>query len=153
MPEGRHFKVAECGEKGFLKILIDKNKFETEFIKSSTRTLSKCEIDVTGCLLNSDILAKLGELDKKNLYNFVLTGTVSENVYFNIPSLEKLLCENFFYAKVTDNTEKSKKTSLSPIEQMFYDTLKKSGKSDEIIERAFNIGLSAIRGEEIKSEN
>lgn len=153
MPEGRYFKVTECGEKGFLKILIDKNKFETEFIKSNIRTLEKCEINVSDCVLNSDIVAKLEGFDKKNLYNFILTGETSDNVYFDTSSLEKLLNESFFHVKITDNTKKSEKTSLSPVEQMFYDAIKKSGKGDEIIERAFKIGLSAIRGEEIKSEN
>lgn len=153
MPEGRHFKKAECGEKGFLKILISKDNFETEFIKSSIRTNEKCEIDVSDCFLISDIFEKLSAFDKKNLYEFILVGNVSENVFFDIKALEKLLNESFFYAKVTDNTTRVQSKKLSAAEQMFYDILKKSDKSEKVIQRAFEIGLSAIRGEEIKGEN
>lgn len=151
--EGRNFKKAECGEKGFLKISISKTEFNAEFIKSSIRTMNRCEIDVSDCRLNSDIESKLSGFDKKNLYEFFLTGSVDENVFFDIKSLEKVLNESFFFAKVVDNTTKNNKESLSPLESMFCDILKKSGSDEETIERAFKIGISAIRGEEIKDEN
>ena len=148
IPEGRHFD--ECGEKGFLFIDIDKEGFEGKFIKSSHRIVSKTDIDVSDCLLISDIAAKLSDFDRKNIYEITLTGKTGENVYLSTDALSKLLNEDFFFVKVTDKTKKNAPKSLSAVEEKLLAALRKSGKPDKITERALAIGRSALRGEEIE---
>ncbi len=147
IPEGRYFD--ECGEKGFLEIDIDKGNFKGEFIKINQRTVSKLDVDISDCLLISDILEKLSSLDRKNIYEITLCGTLPENVYFNMDAISKLLNEEFFFVKIVDETKKAEIKNLGATEEKVISLLKKSGKSDEVIKRAISISLSALKGEEI----
>ena len=139
IPEGRHFD--ECGDKGFLLVRVDKESFSGEFIKTNQRTVIKHTIDVSDCLLISDIAAKLSNFDRKNIY---------EIVYFSTEALSKLLNEDFFFVKIVDETTKIAPKSLGAVEGKVLQMLKKSGKSEKTIQRALSICLSALRGEEIK---
>ena len=52
--------------------------------------------------------------------------------------------------KIVDETTSATPKSLGALEEKVLQMLKKSGKSDKIIQRALSISLSALRGEEIK---
>jgi len=148
IPEGRYFD--ECGRKGFIILDISKDSFNGKFIEISKRTVSKVEVDISDCILISDIVKKLEHLDKKDIYEIILTGSPKENVYFDINTLKELLLENLFFVKVSSEIKPIAPKPQGLIETMFLEAIKKAGKDTSIAERAAQIGLMAIRGEEIR---
>ena len=105
--EGRGFD--ECGKKGFVVLDTDARKIEPDFIPFSSRELHNIEIDITGCLNNTEIYNAMKKetrnIPKDDMVEFILTGTQDISTDISIKYLYRLADSDFFFVKIKDNTK------------------------------------------------
>ena len=155
-PEGRGFD--ECGEKGY--ILLDTEadgEGRVTFCPVAKRTLHEIELDVTGCETLNDICVRQTDavrgLPTADMVKIVLTGALSPEVSYDTVHLQKLLAEQFYFARVKDHTT----LCINPedyahdisLKGEFIRTVMASRLSDEQKQRTILFGLRALRGEEV----
>lgn len=153
--EGRGFD--ETGEKGFVLIEVENNKLNYKFIKNSIRTFHKVNVDITGLdsYLKQEkaITNAVGNIPKEHLVEIVLTGYVNLNQNIDIMHLLSVFDKKFFYVKITNKTRF--KVNYSEFEndisligefvKVVFSSYEEESKKEQIV----NIGLKALRGEEV----
>jgi DNA repair exonuclease SbcCD nuclease subunit len=155
-PEGRGFD--ECGEKGY--ILLDTEAAGEErvtFCPVAKRTLHEIALDVTGCDTLHDMCARqndaVRDIPATDMVKVVLTGALSPEISYDVVHLQKLLTEQFYFARVKDHTT----LAINPedyahdisLKGEFIRTVMASRLSDEQKQKTILCGLRALRGEEV----
>ena len=153
--EGRGFD--ECGEKGFVLLDIVGGRVTPEFVPFAARQLHRVETDITGCMRNAEIAARMKEaardIPPEDMAEFLLTGSVSPETDVCVSYLQDQFASNFFFAKVKDET----RLNIDP-EQYRNDVSLKGefirqvlgSELDEHDKAAvIRAGLQALAGEEI----
>ncbi len=99
----------ELGVKGILIGSVSKSKAEMEFYPTSSRLYKTIGIDISSCETTNDIIAliKSNISGKENLYKFVLTGMLSQNITIDTDVLSSMIDGEAFYAEVKDKTTPS----------------------------------------------
>ncbi|MBR2622363.1 MAG: metallophosphoesterase [Clostridia bacterium] len=155
-PEGRGFD--ECGKKGY--ILVDTEASvdaRVTFYPIAKRTLHLIEIDVSGCGSFGEIQERLSVaiegIETTDMVKAVLTGALSPEVSYDTVHLAKLLNEQFYFARLKDQTI----PAIRPedyahdvsLKGEFIRTVMASRLSDQEKQRTILCGLRALRGEEV----
>ncbi len=151
--EGRGFD--ETGEKGFILLEIDGKEIKTEFIPFAKRYLYTVEFDVTSkehwfSTIN-EIVNSLSKYDKDSLIKLVLIGEHGVGLEIDTEILTSRLNEEFFFAKVYDQT--TLKVDLSDyindksVRGEFVRKVLSSNLSQEEKDAIVKIGLTALKGE------
>lgn len=153
--EGRGFD--ECGKKGFVVLDTDARKIEPAFIPFSLREIHNIEIDITGCLNNTEIYNAMKketrDIQKDDMVEFILTGTQDISTDISIKYLYRLADSDFFFVKIKDNT----KVAIDPKEYEndislkgeFIRLVMASDLSEERKIQIIRTGIEALIGEEI----
>lgn len=153
--EGRGFD--ECGKKGFVVLDTDARKIEPTFVPFSSRELHNIEIDITGCLNNTEIYSAMKKetrnIPKDDMVEFVLTGSQDISTDISIKYLYRLADSDFFFVKIKDNT----KVAIDPKEYEndislkgeFIRLVMASDLSEERKIQIIRTGIEALIGEEI----
>lgn len=153
--EGRGFD--ECGKKGFVVLDTDARKIEPAFIPFSLREIHNIEIDITGCLNNTEIYNAMKketrDIQKDDMVEFILTGTQDISTDISIKYLYRLADSDFFFVKIKDNT----KVAIDPKEYEndislkgeFIRLVMSSDWSEERKIQIIRTGIEALIGEEI----
>lgn len=153
--EGRGFD--ECGKKGFVVLDTDARKIEPDFIPFSSRELHNIEIDITGCLNNTEIYNAMKketrDIRKDDMVEFILTGTQDISTDISVKYLYRLADSDFFFVKIKDNT----KVAIEPKEYEndislkgeFIRLVMASDLSEERKIQIIRTGIEALIGEEI----
>lgn len=108
--EGRGFD--ECGKHGFVLLDINEDDFECkrEFIDFAKRHMYEIPVDISDCRTNTDIKGKIDEAiksqqsEQKDMLKIVLVGDIEVDCEKNTEYLAKQLMDDFYFAKVKDNT-------------------------------------------------
>jgi hypothetical protein len=155
-PEGRGFD--ECGEKGY--ILLDTEadvEARVTFCPVAKRTLHEIALDVTGCETLNDMCTRqndaVRDIPATDMVKVVLTGALSPEISYDVVHLQKLLTEQFYFARVKDHTT----LAINPedyahdisLKGEFIRTVMASRLSDEQKQKTILCGLRALRGEEV----
>jgi DNA repair exonuclease SbcCD nuclease subunit len=153
--EGRGYD--EAGEKGFVIIETDpkiKHKLLTGF---SHRTIYEIDVDIssldTYLKIKNAVLSAVSQIDKRHYVKIRLTGSYNLNTQKDINHLNLDLSSMFYSVKIEDNTT----LAINSEEYMYDVSLKgefirnvlKSDLSEKQKEDIINIGIKALRGEEI----
>jgi DNA repair exonuclease SbcCD nuclease subunit len=151
--EGRGFD--ECGQKGFMLLEIDGNKFNHTFVPFAYRQLYEIKVDITGIDnwfdIERKVCAELSKIDKKNLVKVVLGGKYKISLDKQIDHLDKNLNKDFYFAKVKDEStleinagdyEKDPSLKGEFIREVLASDLTEEEKESVII-----VGLKALSGE------
>ena len=153
--EGRGFD--ECGKKGFVVLDTDARKIEPAFIPFSLREIHNIEIDITGCLNNTEIYNAMKketrDIQKDDMVEFILTGTQDISTDISIKYLYRLADSDFFFVKIKDTT----KVAIDPKEYEndislkgeFIRLVMASDLSEERKIQIIRTGIEALIGEEI----
>ena len=153
--EGRGFD--ECGKKGFVVLDTDARKIEPNFIPFSSRELHNIEIDITGCLNNTEIYNAMKKetrnIPKDDMVEFVLTGSQDISTDISIKYLYRLADSDFFFVKIKDNTKveidpKEYENDIS-LKGEFIRLVMASDLSKERKIQIIRTGIEALIGEEI----
>lgn len=153
--EGRGFD--ECGKKGFVVLDTDARKIEPNFIPFSSRELHNIEIDITGCLNNTEIYNAMKKetrnIPKDDMVEFVLTGSQDISTDISIKYLYRLADSDFFFVKIKDNTKveidpKEYENDIS-LKGEFIRLVMASDLSKERKMQIIRTGIEALIGEEI----
>ena len=104
--EGRGFD--ECGQKGFVVLDIEEKKCTRTFIPMGKRTLHEVFVDISNSLSTSQVVESMKEatrhISKQDLVKVVLTGEVELEAELDLSYLTKLLQEEFYFGKVSNET-------------------------------------------------
>ena len=153
--EGRGFD--ECGKKGFVVLDTDARKIEPTFVPFSSRELHNIEIDITGCLNNTEIYSAMKKetrnIPKDDMVEFILIGVQDISTDISIKYLYRLADSDFFFVKIKDNT----KVAIDPKEYEndislkgeFIRLVMASDLSEERKIQIIRTGIEALIGEEI----
>lgn len=153
--EGRGFD--ECGKKGFVLLTVEHGRVEPEFVPFSCRTLHHVETDVTGCVKNAEIAARVKEASRgippDDMAEFLLTGEVSPEADISVAYLQNQLAGSYFFAKVKDET----KLAIDPatyrndvsLKGEFIRQVLGSDLSERDKAAIIRAGVSALAGEEV----
>lgn len=95
---GRGFD--ECGQKGALRLTVDKEHCETEFLPVDGRKYEILTVEVGDDVLES-VQNALPEDCENDCYRLVLTGEREE---FDVERLEEALADKFFFFQIDDRT-------------------------------------------------
>ena len=154
--EGRGFD--ECGDKGYVVLDTDAPAdARVRFCPVARRTLHLVEVDVSVCESAAEV--KAGILDavrgipSDDMVKVVLTGGVLPDLTYDTVYLTKLLCEQFFFARLSDET----RLAIRPedyaadvsLKGEFIRTVMASRLSEEQKQKTILCGLRALRGEEV----
>lgn len=153
--EGRGFD--ECGKKGFVVLDTDTRKIEPTFVPFSSRELHHIEIDITGCINNTEIYNAMKKetqnIPKDDMVDFILVGTQDISTDFSVKYLYRLADSDFFFVKIKDNTKveidpKEYENDIS-LKGEFVRQVMASDLSEERKIQIIRTGLEALSGEEI----
>ena len=135
----------------------DARKIEPAFIPFSLREIHNIEIDITGCLNNTEIYNAMKketrDIQKDDMVEFILTGTQDISTDISIKYLYRLADSDFFFVKIKDNT----KVAIDPKEYEndislkgeFIRLVMSSDWSEERKIQIIRTGIEALIGEEI----
>ena len=105
--EGRGFD--ELGEKGFYVLDISNKLDDINFVSVAKRKLYEITIDISGCIIDSDILdvieEKLNQYSNDDLFKVVLIGKHSIDLEKNIEKLERILNTKYYFLKIVDKSK------------------------------------------------
>ena len=142
IPEGRHFD--ETGEKGIIMGEVSKSGANLKFVPVSKRQTHKVSLDISGCLTYSDIEALTEDYKKDDLYSITLEGTLNENAFFDVKTLENILSEKLFYVKISDKSQKKRDIEYGIMETEFIKALDEMELEPDIAKMALEAGLDAL---------
>ena len=153
--EGRGFD--ECGQKGFVLLETTDSGITKSFVPFAKRTLECVEIDVSyekdWLTTEKDILDGLvKEYSKDCLLKIVLNGERSTDFEIDINHFVSQLNLHFFFAKVYDKTSVKIEQNVindKSIKGEFIRLVTASDLNEEDKNRIINIGLNAIKGEDL----
>jgi DNA repair exonuclease SbcCD nuclease subunit len=152
--EGRGFD--ECGDKGFVLLDIEGNKFSYQFLPFAKRRLHEVKFDITGIDdwfdIERKVIADLSKIDKNDLIKLVLVGKYKIALGKQLEHLELKLNSLYFFAKVRDESTleinaKDYEQDLS-LKGEFIREVLSSDLAEEDKEAVIITGLKALNGEE-----
>ena len=152
--EGRGFD--ECGEKGFVLLDIEKEKFVTEFIPFAKRKLVEFKFDITNYNdwfeIEEQIVKQINKIEKDNLVKIILKGRYNLKLDKHLSMLEKKL-ESFYFVKIKDEsvlevTPQDIEKDIS-LRGEFIRKVLASNLSEEEKEYTILIGLKTLQGEDL----
>lgn len=154
--EGRGFD--ECGQKGFVLLDIKDGNLSKTFIPMGKRFLHEVRLDVNNFKTSSEVVKAMEDavmnIPREDLVKVMLTGAVDLDVEFDLSYFNKVLKEDFYFGKVTDET-----TLSVHLEELAYDVSlkgeflrmvladKKLSEKDK--EQISLLGVKALAGEEL----
>ena len=104
--EGRGFD--ECGPKGYVLLEIENGKILHQFVPFAKRQLHEIGCDVTGCASQLELEKRVDkavrELPACDLVRVVLTGSRPAELLADLPRVERMLSDRFYFAKLADST-------------------------------------------------
>ncbi|MBO7208289.1 MAG: DNA repair exonuclease [Clostridia bacterium] len=146
VPMGRGFD--ELGEKGVIIADIYENTVEAEFVPLGSRKFVELSVDCAGLSNYIEVADKVYEsTNEKDLYKVVLKGTPSG--YINVETLNSVLQEKLFYAKVVDKTKAEVNIEELAKEQSLVGYFVKNAMNNQ---KALEYGLKALNGERIYTD-
>lgn len=105
--EGRGFD--ECGEKGFVLLTIEENKFENKFVSLSKRQIREVFVELKGTMTYAEIMQAISKsierISSNDIVQVVLTGEIAEDTEIEVDSFQKAFAQQFFYIRIKDKTE------------------------------------------------
>lgn len=147
----------EIGEKGFVLIDTDQ-KIKPRLITGFTyRTVYEREVDITGLStylkIKNAVINAVSDIDKRHYLKIKLTGNYNLNTQKDVQHLSLDLNSLFYSVRIEDNTV----LDIKPEEYMYDISLKgefiravlKSDLSQKQKEDIINVGIKALKGEEI----
>lgn len=159
--EGRGFD--ECGEHGFVLLDIDEESLSCAYrmIPFADRRLHTVEVDVTGCLLSSEMadrirIALAGEAYReKDMIKVVLRGCLDVSCEKNPEWMARKLEDDFFFLKIDDETRLTVDYNAFLLDESlkgeFVRLVMASGELDEETKATvIRYGLQALAGEDIE---
>lgn len=154
--EGRGFD--ECGDKGFVEVVVENKKVTTKFVKFAKRTLHEVDVDITGKetlrTIEKAISDKIDPIDPDDLVKVNLVGTFTTNTKKDLVRFNQMLESKFFFGRVKDKTTikidvDDYKNDVSLIGEFIRTTLN-SEESKENQGDIITLGLRALRGEDLE---
>lgn len=153
--EGRGFD--ELGPKGFVLVDADNQTVSHEFIPFARRTLEEVEVDISGMVTVSQILAAAEgacvDISAESLVKITLTGTYMLETQKDLQFLKKMLEGRFWFLKIKDESRlKIEKESYEhdlSLKGEFIRLVMASSRTDEEKERMILCGIRALSGEEV----
>lgn len=153
--EGRGFD--ECGPKGYVLLETVNGRLTHQFIPFARRTLHEVECDISGCTsqlsVETQVLKSAAPLPQKDLVKLVLKGSCPAELMLDLPRLEQLLADRFYFSKVANRTrllihpeDYSRDISLKG---EFVRRVMASSMKEEEKERVIACGFRALCGEEL----
>lgn len=150
----------ECGDKGFLQVVIEDKKVEkVEFKPFATRRYMICECDISSCQNSTQIIKEIEEtilqnsISTKDIVRVVLKGSYDERAEKSLEYIKQHF-NHFFYFELKDEStlkldiEKIKQEKLS-FKYEFITLVENSDLPQEDKKLICEIGLEALKGEEI----
>ncbi|MBR7099177.1 MAG: metallophosphoesterase [Clostridia bacterium] len=105
-PEGRGFD--ECGQKGYVLLEIAHQKVTHTFVPFARRTLHEITCDLSGCETQLEIenrlLTATEGIPSSDLIKIILIGSCSPQLLMDLPRLQQLLSERFYFVKPVNRT-------------------------------------------------
>lgn len=158
-PEGIGFD--EIGEKGIIIGKIFKNHAKLEFKRTCKRQYIEIIVDITDLTTYDEIVNKIREnLDaesKNNFYRVILKGFISEDFMINTEVLINKLKEETYYLIIYNDrlfdmdSQQDQNTLKHVFMNHIRNEIEKSEDSErDILDRAFMLGLYAMKGQEIE---
>lgn len=153
--EGRGFD--ECGEKGFILLETDGNRFKSRFVPFSKRMLHEIFVDISGAETVSEILARLkyasSGIAPEDLVKFVLTGTYTLQTQKDLCFLQRMLEPDFWFVKIKDESrlkieEKNFAGDIS-LKGAFIRSVLSSDRGEDEKMCIIECGIRALNGEEV----
>lgn len=144
----------ETKEKGFYLLDIKNNAFKHEFIPFSKRIIDIIKIDVSNmksAIEISNHIKKLN-LNKDNLYRFILNGKINYDIEEIIPDIEILIKDSFYFFDIKLETTEEKnyikyKNDNTLKGQFIRNVLSNNKYSDKDKTYILNKGLSILEGD------
>ena len=104
--EGRGFD--ECGDKGFVVIDIDDNKFQTKFVPFAKRKIWNVPVKLSGTMSYEQIMNSIKKetdaIPSDDLVKVTLTGEITEDTDINVDAYLQQFASQFFFIKIYDET-------------------------------------------------
>ncbi len=153
--EGRGFD--ECGKKGYILLEIENRRISHEFVPFARRTLHEITCDMTDHTTQLEaeeaVRAAVADIPKKDLVKVILTGTRPPDDRPELSRIEKLLSDEFYFAKVCSDI----RLQIRPedyshdisLKGEFVRRVMASELSDTEKERIIACGFQALIGEEL----
>ena len=154
--DGRGFD--ELGVKGFYLLTVEDNKVVPEFIEFSSRIIAEYTFNVENYTdfftLKDDVFNTLKkDLTSDSLVKVILKGERQIDFNLDINSLNFLLNENFFFAKIDDKTELIVKKEDYLLDKSvrgeFVRAVLSGDLTEEMKKKVIQCGLNALKGEEL----
>lgn len=154
--EGRGYD--EIGPRGFFLFEIENGQIIKEkFYSLSTREVKEIRVDVSGCAhyadLQSRVFSALENIEEKHLIKVVLVGEYSIQFKKELALLQEKLNTRFFHVKIEDESRLSfhaERYQDDHIISAFIKEVEKHALTDKQRADVFQIGIQALRGEEIE---
>lgn len=151
--EGRGFD--ECGEKGFV-IIDTEGGIKSEFVPFAHRKLHNVEVDISTLATVTEIRdamrAACGEIDRRDLVKFTLTGTYTPDTQKDLSFLRRAFAEEFFFVKIKDESrlelQREEYINDVSLKGAFIRAVMASDMEESRKENVIMLGLRALRGEE-----
>lgn len=154
--EGRGFD--ECGDKGFVLLMIKQEHIHSEFVPFSSRKLHRVSVDSTGLARNSQVIEKMSDstrdISPRDMVEFTLVGSNDPTANISEDYIEKFIKGKFFFTKVKDKRTISinledYKNDISLKGEFIRLVLSSHDISEEDKAMIIRIGIEALAGEEI----
>lgn len=153
--EGRGFD--ECGEKGYVLLEIANGKLTHRFVPLARRRLHAIPCDVTDFSSQLDleerVLRSVEGIPSADLVKVILRGQCPAESQKDLPHLQQVLAERFYFAKLTDETRllirpEDYRNDIS-LKGEFVRRVLASNLNETEKERIIACGFRALSGEEI----
>ena len=154
--DGRGFD--EIGVKGFVLLEVENKSLKHEFVPFYSRLIREFVYEVpkglSGVQIVNDIIAKCSTVfNSKDVVSVVVKGELSGDVEINFDSLKYKLNQEYFYARVKDNTSiKIDENSFSydkSIKGEFVRAVMSSKLSEQDKSKIIMFGLKSLKGEDV----
>lgn len=157
--EGRGFD--ECGDKGFVLLEIDEGQVKDSFVPFATRQFHEIDIDITdveGIYVTNEIIKlireKAQDLSEKDIVKFVLVGDIDVDTDIDFIRLNQEFSNDFYFMKIYNCTKIKVDYNMyvndKSLKGEFVRLMKDEALDEEVKSKIIEIGLKALRGEEIE---
>lgn len=157
--EGRGFD--ECGTKGFVLLEILEGQVRDTFIPFATREFHHVNVDVSGIngiFSTNEIIEKIREssrnIPKKDMVKFVLDGKIDVDTDIDFTRIKREFENDFYFMKIYNHTipdiDYNSFANDKSLKGEFVRLMKEEEMEEDMKNKIIEIGLKALRGEEIE---
>ena len=155
--EGKAFD--EIGKKGFFLLEIERGTLiDEKFYTFAKREVVEKRVDISACRSYADIenaaFTALQTERRENVVKVILCGSYKEGMRKELPLLSSRLCEQFFHAKVVDESrlyiDASSYANDCTERGEFIREIERYEIEPLLKEEILEVGLKALAGEEIE---